>query len=480
MERTTLYFVTDEIEVFNQLKELVETNDDKEGEIVGTEDGTVRLFHVAESVFKENGLKPGDKALFLGDIKQIKDEKKKAEYVFEKYGVKYGWSGPEHAFIEIDDKVVSDKNIYLEFLKELSELPVLAIKTTDAKKRNKFGKFLMTFVVPFGFAKTIANAYGDSKTVKKQLGVYAAIMFYYNHLQDFMELELDEDGEQVIEYNGKKIKKKNKLDVMLQDAANSYNGLYNVMKGNGESLHMQRVRACDLIENTKKLINSIANHPKDFDMSINDIEVNASVFTNAYRFAEEELKAARESAAGAIAGGVGGAAIAAVTPAAAMWIATTFGTASTGAAISTLSGAAATKAALAWLGGGAVAYGGGGVAAGESMLAMAGPIGIGVAAVTILTTIVIFETKKTSLNKKRKEYIEYINQNTEIIRETTLKIGTLLDDTVKMLNGINNVYTECLPAFGRDYNELDDEMQLRLGSLVNDTKAIAKSLGKTI
>ena len=65
-------------------------------------------------------------------------------------------------------------------------------------------------------------------------------------------------------------------------------------------------------------------------------------------------------------------------PSAAMAVATTFGTASTGTAISALSGAAATNAALAWLGGGAIAAGGGGMAAGSTLLALAGPVGWGV------------------------------------------------------------------------------------------------------
>ncbi len=52
----------------------------------------------------------------------------------------------------------------------------------------------------------------------------------------------------------------------------------------------------------------------------------------------------------------------------AMWVATTWGTAGTGTAISSLSGAAASNAALAWLGGGIVASGGGGMAAGAAVL----------------------------------------------------------------------------------------------------------------
>ena len=54
---------------------------------------------------------------------------------------------------------------------------------------------------------------------------------------------------------------------------------------------------------------------------------------------------------------------------AAMGLATAVGTASTGTAISTLSGAAATNAAMAWLGGGALCTGGGGMAAGATVLA---------------------------------------------------------------------------------------------------------------
>jgi hypothetical protein len=51
-----------------------------------------------------------------------------------------------------------------------------------------------------------------------------------------------------------------------------------------------------------------------------------------------------------------------------MGIAYTFGTTSTGIAISSLSGAAATNASLAWLGGGALSAGGGGMAAGAALI----------------------------------------------------------------------------------------------------------------
>jgi excinuclease ABC subunit C len=98
--------------------------------------------------------------------------------------------------------------------------------------------------------------------------------------------------------------------------------------------------------------------------------------------------------------GIGaGVAVAALGPTAAMGIATTFGVASTGTAISALSGAAATNAALAWLGGGALAAGGGGMAAGSAFLALAGPIGWAIAGVAIISSGLMFW--KTKSDKER-------------------------------------------------------------------------------
>lgn len=70
-----------------------------------------------------------------------------------------------------------------------------------------------------------------------------------------------------------------------------------------------------------------------------------------------------------LAGGVG-AGVAA--RAGALWGVSAYASASTGTAISSLSGAAAEKALLAWLGGGALASGGGGIAAGTAVLGLVG------------------------------------------------------------------------------------------------------------
>lgn len=80
-----------------------------------------------------------------------------------------------------------------------------------------------------------------------------------------------------------------------------------------------------------------------------------------------------------------------------MFLATTYGTASTGTAISSLSGAAATKAALAWLGGGTVASGGGGAAWGAA--AVGGIVTVALVAATTIGMGVFQLYEKSEQNR---------------------------------------------------------------------------------
>ncbi|MEH2953931.1 hypothetical protein VV089_13235 [Candidatus Merdisoma sp. JLR.KK011] len=163
----------------------------------------------------------------------------------------------------------------------------------------------------------------------------------------------------------KETEPKIKLDDALRMAVDQYNDAYTMMNDNGTALHRERTRAVDMIVHIEDLVNSIANRPKAFDTEIVEIRTHRESFLDVCEIAKEKLDVAKKSALGAGAGVATGAAIVSVAPTMAMWVATTFGTASTGTAISALSGAAATNAALAWLGGGALAAGGGGMAAGH-------------------------------------------------------------------------------------------------------------------
>lgn len=264
------------------------------------------------------------------------------------------------------------------------------------------------------------------------------------------------------------------------EAIAEYNGAFTAMTDKGLSLLRQRERSTDLIEFVTLLVNSIANTPKSFETAFDEIEVHKAKFLEAKEFAQKDLDAARRSAAGAGAGLAAGVAVASIAPTTALWVATTYGVASTGTAISTLSGAAATNAALAWLGGGALAAGGGGTAAGSALLALAGPIGWTVAGATLLVSIALLAKKKFENREAKQEALTAVKQNTAGVRRMDVQIDDLLQRTVALRDLLKFSYGEVLEAFGADFLALSAPQQSRLAALVNNTKACAALLSKRI
>lgn len=135
-----------------------------------------------------------------------------------------------------------------------------------------------------------------------------------------------------------------------------------------------------------------------------------------------------------------------------LWLVGTFGTASTGTAISALSGAAATNAALAVLGGGTIAAGGGGVAAGAAVLTALGPIvgvGIGVVALPLFSHL--------SANKKIKEIKEAEYKIHKVINElksNLLALDTYEKRSYELIDSLN----KGIEAFDFLYNKLKKKL----------------------
>lgn len=265
-----------------------------------------------------------------------------------------------------------------------------------------------------------------------------------------------------------------------EDAIAEYNGAFTLMNDKGLSLLRDRERSTDLIEFVELLVNSIANTPKSFATDFEEINVHKAHFLGAEEFARDDLEAARKSAAGAGAGFAAGAAVASMAPTAAIWAAATFGTASTGTAISTLSGAAATQASLAWLGGGALAAGGGGTAAGSALLALAGPIGWTLAGATLLTSIALFAKKKLENREVKEKALTALKRNTGIVKAIDAEIDDLLHRTASLRELVRARYSEAISLFGADFSALSSPQQAQLAALVNNTKASAALLSTHI
>ena len=269
-----------------------------------------------------------------------------------------------------------------------------------------------------------------------------------------------------------------KVDPDVQKLIDEYNSAYNILCRSGEFLYGARLSAAKTIANVEDLVNSIANHPKTFDTNIEAIKFNKEKFAGAQEFAKQEYENAKKGAVGAAAGVGAGGAIAAMGPTAAMWVATTFGTASTGTANSALSGAAATNAALAWLGGGVAA---GGMAAGNALLALAGPIGWGIAGASLVATFFITRNKKKKIEAEKQETISKIKRAISSTKECRGKIadlhGRINDLRYKLIHAESQLRED---VYGADYMSLSEDAKLALGALVNNSLSLAELLNKTI
>ena len=120
------------------------------------------------------------------------------------------------------------------------------------------------------------------------------------------------------------------------------------------------------------------------------------------------------------------------TPALVFNAVTAIGTASTGAAISGLSGAAASNAILAWLGGGAIASGGGGVAAGTIVMgAITSLAVVGVAVIAIGTLSSAYYARKYT---EATEYLAETQKWAEEVKAGWIVIGALKKRVFELIN----------------------------------------------
>lgn len=100
---------------------------------------------------------------------------------------------------------------------------------------------------------------------------------------------------------------------------------------NTTKLHNEKEVAVAILKNVETYINTLANKPKELEKTLSEIVVRRNAFEKEIDRLKIESKKSDQ-----ISKGVAGAGVAAFGPTAAMAIATTFGTASTGTAIATL------------------------------------------------------------------------------------------------------------------------------------------------
>lgn len=278
------------------------------------------------------------------------------------------------------------------------------------------------------------------------------------------------------DYKDQAIRDLQKIDV-------KYTSIFKKTINDMNRLQQMRVISIHTIQYVEKYVITLANRPRNFETELGEIKVRYVKFQNACKEIEEitrkQIEQGKTNLFG-MAGTLGGVGLASFGPTAAMSVAMTFGTASTGTAIASLSGVAATNAALAWLGGGALAAGGAGMVAGETFLAMAGPIGWAIGGVSLVGSLIAVNLSNKEIAKKTEESIVAIKKEIERIKEIDAQVLSWNEETKKLSNAIMNRLNYIKSNRKRDFNMFSHDEMNELISIFNSAEVLSKLLGKTI
>lgn len=252
---------------------------------------------------------------------------------------------------------------------------------------------------------------------------------------------------------------------------------------NVSMLHSHKESACTLLKKVEDYFNHLKNKPYEFEKVIEEISVrrrNFEVELNELKLESKQADKTFGSMAGA--GALAGGGVAAFGPTAAMAIATTFGTASTGTAIATLSGAAATNAALAWLGGGALVAGGGGIAAGNALLAMAGPVGWAIGGIGLIGGGLLYNNKNKEIAQKAKRETTKLKEERDKINRINTKVQLEIKAIVPEINGIKDNLNYMFDTRYNDFNSIkrNKEAYHTIIILKNTSEALSKRIVEKI
>ena len=261
-----------------------------------------------------------------------------------------------------------------------------------------------------------------------------------------------------------------------------YNNSYEKMKNECENLYNVRGQAIKVIKMNQNVINSIANTPKEFDTTLGKIGKELTKFNDTEEYAKKAYNASVQAGINIAGGAAAGLGVASMAPTALMSIATTFGTASTGTAISTLSGCVAQKAALAWIGRTFAGFAaeGAGMAAGQAFLALAGPIGWGITAVSTGASLISLSNKNKELADKAVNEAKEISIARESLDEVSEKVNSLRAKTDILYTDMDKQRAKILKFLNADYLSLEDEEKYFLGTLVNNTLSLSVLLNETV
>lgn len=266
-----------------------------------------------------------------------------------------------------------------------------------------------------------------------------------------------------------------------EQAGQEYRKQYDNTVQSVTSLHSSKEHAKTLLLSVENLISSISSKPVELEKENYAISVRIENFekeiVNIRKKSMQDENLTNGTAGAGVAAGVG---VAAFGPSAAMAIATTFGTASTGTAIASLSGAAATNAALAWLGGGALAAGGSGIAGGTAFLALAGPAGWAIGGAALVGSGLMASSRNKKIAREAEEKTLKIRSETNTLRELQKKVDRENQLLKKLQAGVFGCLNVSVRLRDGNYNEFNEIEKYELIRLINMSETLSLRIGEKI
>lgn len=256
-----------------------------------------------------------------------------------------------------------------------------------------------------------------------------------------------------------------------------------------EQLFEQRQRAInEVIEPLEDYVYQLAYSPKEFEWSVRELRIEIDRFKRTVRRIEIEIdqiemearKSEKVAGAAGVAGAMAGAGLAIFGETAAIALATTFGTASTGTAISALYGAAWVNATLAWLGGGAIAAGGGGMLAGRALLNLFGPVGWTISGLSTAGSLLHLRHRNHKATEEANQKRSKVDEHIPKLQEANREIRKLETSTKTLIEGTLAVLGWLSKNAPNDYQQFTPGQKDRLADIVNYIRSLSELFRKEI
>ena len=118
--------------------------------------------------------------------------------------------------------------------------------------------------------------------------------------------------------------------------------------------------------------------------------------------------------------------------------------------------------------------------AGQALLALAGPVGWGIAGTSLITTLILVYKKKIKAQESKKDEIMRMKNCIEALKELKGSMDALTLQTNLQYVSVSEQLKACRDLGNKDYLNFTDSEKQSLGALVNNVMGLSALVSKTL